>query len=214
MRVKIGPYVNWIGPYQIAEKILFWMDKHEDRRVHEFGRWLAEDKNGESSWLAKTCQWIHDKRKRKISIKLDSWDSWNADYTLALIILPVLKQLKESKHGAPNTEDEDVPEELRSTSAPPKENEWDTDENWFKRWEWIMDEMIWTFEQLASDDGENQFFHHDIPKDAKVPEGWQWIDGILSTRGFWVDRPGEETYHKRIENGLRLFGRYYRGLWD
>ena len=32
--------------------------------------------------------------------------------------------------------DEDVPEELKSTSAP--ENEWDTDDNHFKRWEDVV----------------------------------------------------------------------------
>ena len=30
MKVYIGPYTNWVGPYQIAEKILFWMDRYED----------------------------------------------------------------------------------------------------------------------------------------------------------------------------------------
>jgi hypothetical protein len=213
MKVKIGKYKNWIGPYQIAEKILFWMDKHEDHRVHEFGRWLSENKHGEDSLLTKVCQWIHNKQKRTVKIKLDPWDDWSADHTMALIIHPLLVQLKNSKMGAPNTEDEDVPEHLRSTAAPAKENEWDTDENWFKRWEWILDEMIWTFEQLASDDIESQFYHHEFGKNDKVPEGWQWVDGFGRVEGFWVDRPGEEIHAKRIDNGLRLFGRYYRGLW-
>jgi hypothetical protein len=51
-------------------------------------------------------------------IKIDKWDTWSMDHTLSPIILPMLKQLKEVKHGAPNVEDEDVPEHLRSTSAP------------------------------------------------------------------------------------------------
>jgi len=29
MKVKIGPYTNYIGPFQIAEKILFWKDKNK-----------------------------------------------------------------------------------------------------------------------------------------------------------------------------------------
>ena len=52
---------------------------------------------------------------------------------------------------------EDVPEELRSTSAPPKENDYDTDDNHFKRWEWILNEMIWAFAQKLDDDAESQF---------------------------------------------------------
>ena len=41
MKVFIGDYVNFFGPYQIAEKILFWKDKYEDDIVHDFGKWLA-----------------------------------------------------------------------------------------------------------------------------------------------------------------------------
>jgi hypothetical protein len=58
----------------------------------------------------------------------------------------MLKQLKETKHGAPFVDDEDVPEELKSTSAPPKKDDWDVDDNHFKRWDYVMDEMIYAFE--------------------------------------------------------------------
>ena len=73
------------------------------------------------------------------------------DTTLAHIILPMLKQLNKVKHGAPDIDDEDVPEELKSTSAPPKEDIWDTDANHFKRWDWVMNEMIWSFEYKLKD---------------------------------------------------------------
>jgi hypothetical protein len=53
------------------------------------------------------------------------------DHTLSHIVLPMLKQLKKDKHGSPLVDDEDVPEELRSTSAPAKENDWDIDDNHF-----------------------------------------------------------------------------------
>ena len=39
---------------------------------------------------------------RKVDIKIESFDTWNLDSTLALIILPALIQLKETKHGIPN----------------------------------------------------------------------------------------------------------------
>ena len=71
--------------------------------------------------------------KQKKEIRIDRQDTWNMAETLADIILPMLKQLKETKHGAPFVDDEDVPEELKSTSAPTKENDWDTDDNHFKR---------------------------------------------------------------------------------
>lgn len=79
-------------------------------------------------------------------ITIHSWDTWSMDHTLSYIIVPMLKQLQQTKHGSPNTDDEDVPEKLRSTSAPSKQNEWDTDDNFHRRWDWIMNEMIWAFE--------------------------------------------------------------------
>ena len=57
-----------------------------------------------------------DDSERKIDVQLDKFDTWNMDDTLAHIILPMLKQLKETKHGSHIVDDEDVPEELRTTS--------------------------------------------------------------------------------------------------
>jgi hypothetical protein len=67
--------------------------------------------------------------EQKKSIRIDPWDTWSMDHTLADIILPMLKQLRKTQHGAPCTDDEDVPEHLRSTKAKPKKNEWDVDES-------------------------------------------------------------------------------------
>ena len=87
-----------------------------------------------------------------VEVQIDKQDTWGMDYTLAHVILPMLIQLKETKHGSPCTDDEDVPEELRSTSAEPKENKWDIDSNFHARWNWIMDEMIWAFTEKCEDD--------------------------------------------------------------
>ena len=40
--------------------------------------------------------------KRRVSVEVDSFDSWSLDHTLALIILPALIQLKHTKHGVPS----------------------------------------------------------------------------------------------------------------
>ena len=95
---------------------------------------------------------IGDYPNPSVDVRIDKEDTWSMDYTLAHVILPMLIQLKETKHGSPFTDDEDVPEELRSTSAEPKENKWDTDSNLHKRWNWIMDEMIWAFTEKCEDD--------------------------------------------------------------
>jgi hypothetical protein len=129
-----------------------------------------------------------DKRKQRINVRIDQWDTWNVDHTLAHIILPMLKQLKETKNGAPITDDEDVPSELRSTNAKPKKNEWDTDEFHHDRWDWILNEMIYAFDCKANKD--DVYMRFDINHSRKVKE------------------------QKRISNGFRLFGKYYENLWD
>jgi hypothetical protein len=234
MKVYIGPYRNWIGPYQIADALCFWVKEVEDEYgmkskpdwVHNFGTWLSGGEDGES-WLLKACQWIERKCKRTVKVRIDRYDTWNMDGTLAYIILPMLKQLQATKHGSPLVDDEDVPEglDLRSTEAPPKENEWDTDDNMHKRWEWVLSELIWTFEQMHNDNDWEAQYHtgvHDlvwkpvdkegneVPKeDAKL---YQMEKGPKDTHVF--DKDGYMTHSKRIDNGLKLFGKYYRGLWD
>lgn len=231
MRVKIGKYTNYIGPYQIAEALCFWVRKEKDEYgfpstkdwVHNFGTWLAggEDKD---SWLQKACLWIESRRTRTIRVKIDRWDTWSMDHTLSYIVLPMLKQLKETKHGAPFTNDEDVPEHLRSTAAEPKENEYDTDSNHFLRWDWIMDEMIFAFECELDDSWEDAFRSGNfdtvwLPVDRDgnpVPEEdaklYQMADGPNHT--YQCDYEGMKVVQARISNGFRLFGVYYQGLWD
>lgn len=230
MKIKIGNYPQWIGPYQIAEKLMFWTNKYENDSVHKFGDFLAhgfhkKEKKSKrylmrddrpKTILYKLCSWIHSFKKRTVEIKIDRWDSWNADYTLSLIAVPLLKQLRDGKHGAGQVDDEDVPEGigLRSTEAPPKENEWDTDENWFKRWNYVLDEMIWAHEQIITDD-EPEFW---ITK----PEG-TYFEDLKDKPGFAemkhdvegkYDHEAAKAYNDRINKGLILFGKYYRSLWD
>lgn len=146
-----------------------------------------------------------DNTARQIDIRIDPFDTWSMDHTLALIIVPMLKQLKATKHGAPLTDDEDVPEHLRSTAAPPKENNWDVDANHFKRWDWIIDEMIWAMEQVIKDD-DGQFYDcSEVDEEADVN---------TQVHQMKIDREGLKQYHERIQNGCRLFGKYFQALWD
>jgi len=218
MKVKIGNYPSWIGPYQIAEKLLFWLDKHEDERVHKFGNWLAGGDDKESL-LARFCTWIHSKQKRQVVVKLDRWDTWNMDSTLSLIILPMLRQLKATQHGCGSVDDRDVPTHLSSIAAPAKENDWDIDANHFKRWDWVLDEMIWAFEQMQPDcDWEAQYHsgNHDVKWTPNELDGkaitYTMERGPLDTHQF--DSVGYQQHQDRITTGLKLFGKYYQNLWD
>jgi hypothetical protein len=97
----------------------------------------------------------YEGKNRVVDVTIDKYDTWNLDHTLALVILPALKQFRSKLSGAPKVDDSDVPENLRSTSAPAIE-EWETDENWFKRWDYVLDEMINAFELIVEDDDYKQ----------------------------------------------------------
>jgi len=242
MRVKIGPYKNWVGPYQLAEFICFWTKNHKcedgfpDRPdyVHRLGEWLAHgsveerkelkvgerkslfDDRRKKTWLYRFLEWIDSKKGRTVKVHIDDYDFWNADETMSYIILPILKKLKEDKQGAPYVDDEDVPEELRSTSAPPKENKWDTDANHFKRWDYALDEMIFAFETKVGKhkDWEDQFHSGNIDFEFEKREDGTllMVRGENDTSNF--DLEGKKKYQERITNGFRLFGKYYEGLWS
>ena len=129
--------------------------------------------------------------EQKVEVHIDKWDTWNMDYTLAYIVLPMLKQLKETKHGAPIVDNEDVPINLR---APEKDvlkykELGETDPDFFKRWDWVLDEIIYAF-------------------DCKVNKD------VVYMRFDIEDRIGMQKEQDRISNGFRLFGKYYENLWD
>ena len=205
---------HWISPYVILKRICFW-EKDEDRIYN-----LKEEANNPYvKWvnfldpICKAWQSFLDFVHPRINyVKIHNPDTWSFDHTLADIILPGLKQLRATKHGAPFVDDEDVPEgmNLRSTEAEPKENEWDTDSNHFKRWDWVLDEMIWAFEQKVDDDADSKFFDHSECGDEKFP--WNKDGQYVSKVKY--DKKGHKIWQDRKTNGFRLFGRYFEALWD
>jgi hypothetical protein len=176
MRIKIGPYRNWFGPYQCAD-LLMYLGFSRD-----FCEWLGH------KIPVEPFQWLDNLKHRKIKVKIHSYDTWSMDHTLAIIIHPMLVQLRKTKHGSPCVDDIDVPEVLRSTSAPPTAEKWDTDEHFHKRWDWVLDEMIWAFDQIANDT-DMQAYKELSPEEYK-------------------------EHCDRIIRGTTLFGKYYQALWD
>lgn len=244
MKIKIGPYTNWFGPYQLAETLCFWVKKVPDEYgfprnpdwVHSFGEWLAhgsirpERKVGEvyswdeerpTTWLYDFLLWIDGKKKRKISIRIDRHDTWSMDHTLALIIVPMLKQLRATKHGSPFIDVEDVPEHLRPNPNRIKLSEdgkkvehWDSDNTVHLRWDWVLDEMIYAFDCATDDDWDSQFHtgDHDIQWEKMEDGNSRMIHGSKDT--FKTDKEAMKAAWDRRNNGRRLFAKYYHNLWD
>ena len=216
MKVYLSKYrYHWISPYVVLEKVFFWREiDYDEPIIEKLSNLLLP--------VAKGIQAVLDFIHPKIDyVKIDKWDTWSMDSTLSMIILPMLKQLQATKQGSACVDDEDVPEELnlRTTDAPPKENDWDTDDNWHKRWEWVLGEMVWTFEQLNSE-WDSQY-HTGVVDRVSVPCKWDengkptlfsWDKGPNDTSEF--DMEGYTKHNERISKGLILFGKYYRGLWD
>ena len=224
MKIYKSNYRNhWYSPYTIIDYMFFWTawsrcSRHrgivEDEAFVEHPAWV-ETATDYLNPVSRAIQWVLDLVHPPVNyIKIDRYDTWSMDHTLADIILPMLRQLKATKHGAPFTDDEDVPEYLRSHMAQPKENEWDTDSLHFMRWDWILAEMIWAFEQKVDDDAEGQFFDHSAYKD-ETRGSIAWMDdlsnGVSKTK---YDEEGHRKWQDRKSNGFRLFGKYYENLWD
>ena len=223
MKIYINNYRNhWISPYDILKTVCFWEKdddvfyNHEDKPDAPYEKWV----NRLSPICGAISKFLDFVNPKIDYVKIDKWDTWSMDHTLAQIVLPMLKQLKTTKHGAPFVDDEDVPEELKSTSAPPKVNEYDTDENHFKRWDCALDEMIFAFECHNDNSWEDAFRsgEHDMKTVACAwdengkAKMYQWVEGPNNT--YKCDYEGMKVVQDRIQNGFRLFGKYYTSLWD
>ena len=133
-----------------------------------------------------------DDSPRREEIVIHDYDTWSADHTLSLIILPLLKKLKEDKHGSPIVDQEDVPQNLRTTYPALYNGQLDLFNTYEEigdmedplihaRWDYVLNEMIWAHEQIVAD-----------------------IDWELEMNHDWS---------QRLKNGLNLFGKYYQSLW-
>ena len=139
-----------------------------------------------------------DDGERTINVHIDDFDTWSMDHTLAPIILPMLKQLKETKQGSPRVDDADVPHLPKQGNSSNEGYQYylfDSDEQdelfWSQceqRWDWVLDEMIYAFDCKANKD--EVFMRCNMFNDS-----------------FRIEQ-------ERISNGFRLFGKYYESLWD
>lgn len=215
MLVKIGPYINRFTTHRLEDlwyKLRYKKDSRwamEDEKMDRWDHLFEKFTDKLQDVLNATVNKIQDRRKRKIKVRVDYYDIWGADHTLALIILPTLKKLKEKKHGSPFVDPEDVPENLRPTEEAGPDNGY-TDNTIHERWDWVMDEMIWAFEQLVDEDNDRKFFDHS-ESDAAEAAGEDFTE---SWKKIKIDKEGLNAHYARIKRGTTLFGKYFQGLWD
>ena len=213
---------HWISPYTILEKIFFWREIGYDEPIIDK---LSNLLTPLCVFIQKFLDFVHP---RVNYIKIDHWDTWSMDHTLADIILPMLKQLRDTKHGSPQVDLDDVPEELRvvghedwslQSKLDLNDSEEYEKESWeitHRRWEWVLGEMIFAFEHLVDETWEEAFSSGEIdmlfvpcpddPKYSTIEDG--------PNHTYKCDYEGIRKVHERMDNGFRLFGKYYRSLWD
>jgi hypothetical protein len=164
---------------------------------------------------------------RKVDIRIDKYDTWSMDHTLAMIIYPMLLQLKATKHGVPHDFAEVGGEDYDSQQSFDfyKDNHDDLFNQKIKGWDTVLDKMIWSFQQLADDNYDSKYHHGDpeydwIKSDTQYPNPvtgkmeptYQMVD--RNPDDHWYDHVGHKMHEARIQEGIDLFGKYFRNLWD
>ncbi len=155
--------------------------------------------------------------RRKINIQIDSYDTWSLDHTMAMIIYPALIQLKNIKHGVPSefaeVGGEDWHHQLSFDFYAETANE--CFEIGTARWNDTLDKMIWSFQQLCIDNYSEKYHHGEV-KISWGPDDANGLSEMIDENPteHWYDSVGHQLHEERIQEGLELFGRYYRNLWD
>ena len=122
-------------------------------------------------------------------IKIDQHDTCAMDNTLSCIIVPMLEQLKEQKNGSQLVDITDVPVHLwPSWEEMQVKESYNPDSLVHQRWDWVMNEMIFAFKFARDEDMLDYYTTKDDPEYLELAE--------------------------RLDNGRRLFAKYYNGLWD
>ena len=147
---------------------------------------------------------------------LNKIEVWDLDNTLAEILLPLLVRYKKTEYSRFTVDDVDVPnKEIHTYGKEHGTYDWDKDE--FKvdekltlKYDYVIDEIIWTMIMLATGKYETHNYSYSELIDIHTPitEGAYKGGTILEfdTSNYYFD---EESYNKdqvRIKNGLRLFG--------
>jgi hypothetical protein len=191
MKVKISNYPNRLIcniHTRYMNKKYGYVDWPEPEEQTRFQRGLELFEDLMQTIYNCTINLFLDRRVQKVKVHIDRWDTWSMDYTLAPIILPMLKQLKETNHGASYVDPKDVPKELHPKKQTKKQKDnGETDSTHFERWDWVLDEMIYAFDCKANKDDVYMRFE---------------------------DKEEMKAEQERISNGFRLFGKYYENLWD
>ena len=151
---------------------------------------------------------------KKCEVILDKEDTWNMDFTVATIVAPLIKQLRETTHSYAAIDKEDVPQELHQTYGTQGEH---TEKYSVQAYEWVLNEIEWAMNEISNENkNEPKMYKHvgDI-EFGEIDEstGLGEIKSLGVERIHEMEEPNRQ-YHKRIQQGCVLFGKYFQNLWS
>jgi len=147
--------------------------------------------------------WTREKYQRAVR----GWsvsDAWGMNTYLATIIVDMLRYLKKNKHGYPICCGEDRNKDYSKLSD-------NYDERNQKKWEWILDEMIWTFETVLKTLDHDWILLDDRKHEKKMQKFCDKMTALYPDTDYHVMTKEESA---RYRNGWKLFQKYFVSLWD
>lgn len=167
---------------------------------------------------------VNKRHDQSTLIEIHEHDLWNMDVQLGMIILPMLLMLKEDKFGIPGGFLQDVGAESYSIGQECFQFYEDSKDDAFKQavklWDETLDKMIWSFQQLCYVNYSETYHHgaHDVNWRDMFSREVDPDSGFIklterNPNSRWFDANGHEMHDARIQEGLDLFARYYRGMW-
>ena len=146
-------------------------------------------KNKKLSILSKFLDKYNSYQKRKVYIKIDDYDVHDLDYTLSLIIEPALKKLLNDEWLSFKVDNEDLPKELQISDDEYK---------------------LISFTYSENDPRLPEIYNRLEQQPKYVINKMIYAFNILSS----TEKDEDDEYYKtEINEGLRLFGKYFRNLW-
>lgn len=156
-------------------------------------------------------RWYHrllglEEGDQKVKVKIDHYDIWNVDKTLSYIIVPLLKDFRENLCGIPRIDFDDAPAYLQPDEDEKKllQEHGEVSDYCEKRWKYILDEMIYAFESDLINDEDAYWIEE---------PSFSVEDGTVKKVSGEFDKEGYQWHQERVQNGRRLFAKYYNALW-
>lgn len=131
------------------------------------------------------------KKKKLEKYMFSKKEIYEADHTMAVFLLALLKQYKKAKRvGFPGFDEADTPE----------------------KWEALLDRFIWTFDQIVSD-------YPDSPVSLAWKKRRNENTNERSAVDFLgcitqEVKADEIQYRKHVQEGLSLFAKFFQTFWD